>query len=53
MNPYFFFNIKTYLYRNICYETCPEETIKDDTNNKCTCKYYKIYLMKKKVIMNV
>ena len=40
----YFFNIKTYLYKNICYENCPEETIKNDTNNKCSCKHYKIYL---------
>ena len=40
----YFFNIKTYLYKNICYENCPEETIKDDTNNRCICKYYILYL---------
>ena len=40
----YFFNIKTYLYKNICYENCPEETIINDTNNRCSCKYFKIYL---------
>ena len=44
----YFYNIKTYLYKNICYENCPEETIKNDTNNKCSCKYYKMYLNEEK-----
>ena len=40
----FFYGIKTYLYKNRCYEECPDFTIKNDTNGKCSCKYYKIIL---------
>ena len=38
-----YFNIKTYLYKKTCYQFCPEETIKNDTNDKCSCKYYIYY----------
>ena len=44
----YFFNIKTYLYKNICYDNYPEETIKDDANSRCICKYYKINLDEEK-----
>ena len=40
----YYFNVKTYLYRNICYEYCPEETIKNDTNDRCSCIYYIYYV---------
>ena len=35
---------KTYLYNNICYLSCPENTQEDEENMKCICKYYKYYL---------
>ena len=40
----YFFGKKTYLYQNICYDICPEATINNDIDDKCECKYYKIYL---------
>jgi len=43
-----YFNVKTYLYKNICYEFCPEDTTKNDTNGKCSCKYYIHYLNEEK-----
>ena len=42
----YYFNIKTYLYNKTCYQYCPEETITNKTNNKCSCKYYIYYLDK-------
>ena len=33
--------VKTYLYNNTCYIECPENTIKDEENGICICKYYK------------
>lgn len=33
--------IKTYLYNEVCLINCPENTIKDEENEKCSCKYYK------------
>ena len=42
------FGIKTYLYRNICYEICPENTYNDDIKDICSCNYYKNYLNKEK-----
>ena len=44
-----YYNITTYLYRNICYEFCPpEETIKNDTNKRCSCLFYIYYVNKEK-----
>ena len=40
----FYFNEKTYLYMNTCYKNCPEETTKNDTNDRCSCNYYIYYL---------
>ena len=40
------FNIEKYLYKNICYVNYPEETIKNETNKRCLCKY-KIYYNEK------
>ena len=39
-----YFNITTYLYKNICHEYCPEETTKNDTNGRCSCNYYIYYV---------
>ena len=39
-----YFNQKTYLYKNICYINCPEETTANDTNNRCSCNYYIYYV---------
>ena len=44
----YYFNIKTYLYKNICYEYCPEETTKNETDNRCSCKYYIYYVNEEK-----
>ena len=44
----YYFNIKTYLYKNICYEYCPEETTKNDTNDRCSCNYYIFYVNEEK-----
>ena len=40
----YYFNQKTYLYKNICYIDCPEETTANDTNNRCSCNYYIYYV---------
>ena len=32
---------KTYFYNNTCYLECPENTIKNESTNKCDCLYYK------------
>jgi len=40
----YYFNVTTYLYKNICYVDCPEETTKNDTNNRCSCNYYIYYV---------
>ena len=34
---------KTYLYRGICYLTCPENSINNDEENKCKCLYFTYY----------
>lgn len=34
-------NVKTYLYNDICWIDCPENTIKDEENGICSCLYYK------------
>ena len=39
-----YFNQKTYLYKNICYINCPEETTANDTTNRCSCNYYIYYV---------
>ena len=39
-----YFNVTTYLYKNICHEYCPEETTKNDTNGRCSCNYYIYYV---------
>ena len=44
----FYFNVKTYLYKNICYEFCPEETILNATNDRCSCLYYIYYVNKER-----
>ena len=33
--------VQTYLFNNVCYIDCPENTIKNDVEGKCVCKYYK------------
>ena len=33
--------VKTYLFNNTCYIKCPENTIKDEENGICICKFYK------------
>ena len=33
--------VKTYLFNDICYIECPENTIKDEEKGICICKYYK------------
>ena len=38
-----YFNITTYLYQKTCYQFCPEETTKNDTNERCACNYYIYY----------
>ena len=43
-----FYGIKTYLYQNICYDNCPEGTIKNDTDETCSCLYKRIYLNNEK-----
>ena len=44
-----YYNIATYLYRNICYQFCPpEESIKNDTNKRCSCLFYIYYVNKEK-----
>ena len=40
----YYFNQKTYLYKNICYINCPEETTANDDNNRCSCKYHIYYV---------
>ena len=40
----YYFNVKTYLYKNVCYENCPEETSKNDKNVRCSCIYYIYYM---------
>jgi hypothetical protein len=37
---------KTYLYNNICYLSCPENTQENETKMICECKYYKYFLNK-------
>ena len=32
---------KTYLYQNICYSSCPNNTEADENNLICNCKYYR------------
>ena len=44
----YYFNQKTYLYRNICYINCPEETTANDENNRCSCKYHIYYVNEEK-----
>ena len=44
----YYYNVKTYLYKNTCYEYCPEETTKNDTNDRCSCNYYIHYTNKEK-----
>ena len=34
---------KSYLFNNICYLTCPENTKTNDEQNKCICKAYGYY----------
>ena len=34
-------NKKTYLYQNVCYSLCPENTELDEDNEICKCKYYR------------
>ena len=34
---------KTYLYNEICYLICPEETNSDEENSKCICKFFGYY----------
>ena len=36
------------LYKNICYEYCPEETTKNKTNKRCSCNFYIYYVNKEK-----
>ena len=45
---FYYFNITTYLYKNICYEYCPEETTKNETNKRCSCNFYIYYVNKEK-----
>ena len=40
----YYFNEKTYLYMNTCYKDCPEETTRNDTNDRCSCNYYIYYV---------
>ena len=42
----YFFGNKTYLYRNICFEICPENTYNNDIDGICSCNYYKNFLNK-------
>ena len=44
----YYFNITTYLYKNICYEYCPEGTSKNETNDRCSCNYYIYYINEEK-----
>ena len=37
---YYYFNTTTYLYKDVCYILCPEETTENITNGRCSCKYY-------------
>ena len=46
----FLYNIKTYLYNNICLPICPEQTYLK--NNNCICKYYIYYLDENKEYYN-
>jgi len=34
-------NVTTYLYQNVCYSSCPENTEANDEMLICNCKYYK------------
>ena len=40
----YYFKVTTYLYKKICYTDCPIETYKNDTNGRCSCKYYIYYI---------
>ena len=44
----YYFNVTTYLYKNICYEYCPDETSKNDTIGRCICNYYTHYVNEEK-----
>jgi hypothetical protein len=37
---------KTYLYNNICYLSCPDNTQANETKMICECKFYKYFLNK-------
>ena len=41
-----YYNITTYLYRYTCYQFCPVQTIKNETNKKCSCLFYIYYVNK-------
>ena len=40
---YTIYEVKSYLYNEICFVHCPENTIEDEENEICSCKYYKYY----------
>ena len=39
-----YFNTQTYLYNKVCYIHCPIETIVNNTDKRCSCKYYIYYI---------
>ena len=39
-----YFNVKTYLYKNTCYEYCPDGTTENEENNRCSCNNYIHYI---------
>ena len=38
---YTIYEVNSYLYNGICLVNCPENTIKDEEKEICSCKYYK------------
>lgn len=40
---YTIYEKKTYLYNEICYIVCPDDTIVDEDNEICKCKYFGYY----------
>ena len=40
----YYFNLTTYLYKNICHINCPEGTTENDDNKRCTCNNYIYYI---------
>jgi hypothetical protein len=43
-----YFNTKTYLYKNICYVDCPEDTTKNEDNDRCSCNNFIHYVNEEK-----